>query len=104
MNKWAENHRASSSSLCFQVSVGRVYPSLAMELKSVVYSFGVEFFAKFRRKVEITLDPFWQIHMDEKRTSHIKNQILEARFDEPTAKEATGSKYTDVWNFGKGKF
>ena len=29
--------------------------------------------------------------MDGKRTSHIKNQILEARFDEPTSKEATGS-------------
>ena len=34
-----------------------------------------------------------QIHMDEKRTSHIKNQILEARFDEPATLEQTGSKF-----------
>jgi len=32
-----------------------------------------------------------QIHMDEKRTSHIKSQILEARLDEPST-EQTGRK------------
>ena len=33
-----------------------------------------------------------QIHMDEKRTSHIKSQILEARLDESPSTEQTGSK------------
>merc|ERR1712128_114543 len=31
-----------------------------------------------------------QIHMDKQRTSHIKNTILEARFDEPNALDQTG--------------
>ena len=34
-----------------------------------------------------------QIHMDQKRTSHIKNQILEARFDDDVTPEHNGSKY-----------
>ena len=34
-----------------------------------------------------------QILMDEKRTSHIKNQILEARFDEDITLEHSGSEY-----------
>ena len=34
-----------------------------------------------------------QIHMDEKRTSHIKSQILEARLDESPSTEQTGSKF-----------
>jgi len=40
-----------------------------------------------------------QIHMDEKRTSHIKNHVLEARLDEPRTKEAIGigRKETKGW-------
>ena len=34
-----------------------------------------------------------QIHMDGKRTSHIKNTILEAKFDEASTIEQTGSKF-----------
>ena len=34
-----------------------------------------------------------QIHLDEKRTSHIKSQILEARLDESASLADTGSKY-----------
>ena len=33
-----------------------------------------------------------QIYMDGKRTSHIKNTILEAKFDEASTIEQTGSK------------
>ena len=45
-----------------------------------------------------------QIHMDKQRTSHIKNTILEARFDEPNALDQTGSKFGKISNFGKSKF
>ena len=34
-----------------------------------------------------------QIHLDEKRTSHIKSQILEARLDESASLADTGSEY-----------
>ena len=81
------------------MNVGRVYPSLAMALKSVVYSFGIEN-KRNKKKTKIlehfSFDPDLKIHMDEKRTSHIKNHVLEARLDEPRTKEAIGSTYKIV--------
>lgn len=38
-----------------------------------------------------------QIHMDEKRTSNIKNQILEARFDDSTNSTGLGKQDTVGW-------
>lgn len=39
-----------------------------------------------------------QIHMDEKRTSHIKSQILEARLDEPSTEQSgIGKNDTKGW-------
>ena len=35
-----------------------------------------------------------QIYMDKQRTSHIKNCVLEARFDEPSALDQTGSMFS----------
>ena len=42
-----------------------------------------------------------QIHMDKQRTSHIKNTILEARFDEPNALDQTGSEFLKNFKFRK---